>query len=349
MRKEIGFIALVLIGSFLLFDVLYAQERVKGKLPVPAERLRVVGRSKLMELPGGKYRFLGTKVFPQGVLTIEGVRGESQKLYLISRDGERRLVGEEIRIHSPHFSPDGKKVLFTFRASYHGIHRPAFKTMYTSEIYLADNTVPFTSLERLTDDLYYDFRPRWDREGRNVYFMSARTGGLNIYRCPWPGDLEKDAVAITKFDDRGVSWYDVAADGRIDLRPATAQGDLQVGVDAVMLARLPESWSLPRATGGVLSGKGRCRWLAAAKGGGIEADGAGMIRQIEEKADRLYVADVTGDWREEIITSLPGEMRIYTTTIPAKSRRTCLMQDPIYRIDVAHAAMGYYQVPMLSK
>jgi rhamnogalacturonan endolyase len=62
----------------------------------------------------------------------------------------------------------------------------------------------------------------------------------------------------------------------------------------------------------------------------------------------VAVADVLGDWREEIITSLRGELRIYTTTIPATDRRVCLMQDPIYRIDVAHAAMGYYQVPMLS-
>ena len=29
------------------------------------------------------------------------------------------------------------------------------------------------------------------------------------------------------------------------------------------------------------------------------------------------VADVLGDWREEIITSVPGELRIYSTTIPA--------------------------------
>jgi len=58
------------------------------------------------------------------------------------------------------------------------------------------------------------------------------------------------------------------------------------------------------------------------------------------------VADVLGDWREEIITSVAGELRIYTTTIPAADRRTCLMQDPVYRIDVAHAAMGYFQVPM---
>ncbi len=61
----------------------------------------------------------------------------------------------------------------------------------------------------------------------------------------------------------------------------------------------------------------------------------------------VAVADVFGDWREEIITTLPGEMRIYTTTIPAADRRPCLMQDPLYRLNVAHAAMGYYQVPML--
>jgi rhamnogalacturonan endolyase len=62
----------------------------------------------------------------------------------------------------------------------------------------------------------------------------------------------------------------------------------------------------------------------------------------------IAVADVLGDWREEIITSVKGQMRIYTTTIPAADRRVCLMQDPLYRMDVVCAAMGYYQVPMLS-
>ncbi|HPK66433.1 MAG TPA: S41 family peptidase, partial [Thermoanaerobaculia bacterium] len=40
----------------------------------------------------------------------------------------------------------------------------------------------------------------------------------------------------------------------------------------------------------------------------------------------LAVADITGDWREEVITSLPGEVRIYTTTVPATDRRPCLLQ-----------------------
>ena len=29
-------------------------------------------------------------------------------------------------------------------------------------------------------------------------------------------------------------------------------------------------------------------------------------------------------------------------------RRVCLMQDPLYRMDVVCAAMGYFQVPMTS-
>ncbi len=57
-------------------------------------------------------------------------------------------------------------------------------------------------------------------------------------------------------------------------------------------------------------------------------------------------ADVLGDWREELIVSLPGELRIYSTTIPARDRRVCLMQDPIYRLDVCIQAMGYTQCPM---
>ncbi|TWT81788.1 Rhamnogalacturonan endolyase YesW precursor [Planctomycetes bacterium CA13] len=60
-------------------------------------------------------------------------------------------------------------------------------------------------------------------------------------------------------------------------------------------------------------------------------------------------ADILGDWREEFITSVDGELRIYTTTIPATDRRACLMQDPLYRMDVAAQAMGYTQTPMLSE
>lgn len=62
----------------------------------------------------------------------------------------------------------------------------------------------------------------------------------------------------------------------------------------------------------------------------------------------LAVADCVGDWREEFITSVPGELRIYTTTVPAKDRHVALMQDAIYRLDVAMVSMGYLYPPQLS-
>lgn len=67
------------------------------------------------------------------------------------------------------------------------------------------------------------------------------------------------------------------------------------------------------------------------------------------EGDVVMVADLIGDWREEIVTSVAGELRIYSTLIPAVDRRVCLLSDPIYRLDVVQASSGYYQVPMMSR
>lgn len=63
----------------------------------------------------------------------------------------------------------------------------------------------------------------------------------------------------------------------------------------------------------------------------------------------VLTADVFGDWREEILTTRPGELRIYSSTLPAHDRRITLMQDPIYRADTTMNTMGYTQLPMTSR
>lgn len=70
------------------------------------------------------------------------------------------------------------------------------------------------------------------------------------------------------------------------------------------------------------------------------------IMEIEGKV--LAVVDCLGDWREEIITSLPGELRIYSSTLPSESRHTWLMEDRQYRLGVATSTMGYFREPQLS-
>ena len=61
------------------------------------------------------------------------------------------------------------------------------------------------------------------------------------------------------------------------------------------------------------------------------------------------ISDCLGDWREEIIVSLPGEIRIHSTTMPATSRRVNLMQDRQYRTSVARQTMGYFYPPIPSQ
>lgn len=69
------------------------------------------------------------------------------------------------------------------------------------------------------------------------------------------------------------------------------------------------------------------------------------LLKVEGKV--VMIADILGDWREEIVTSLPGELRIYSTNIPAKNRKVCLMQNRQYRLGVADATMGYFYPPQL--
>jgi rhamnogalacturonan endolyase len=68
------------------------------------------------------------------------------------------------------------------------------------------------------------------------------------------------------------------------------------------------------------------------------------------RADRaVMVADLVGDWREELVTCVDGEVRVHTTTIPATTRRPCLMQDRLYRLYVATNSMGYHTPPQHSR
>jgi rhamnogalacturonan endolyase len=60
-----------------------------------------------------------------------------------------------------------------------------------------------------------------------------------------------------------------------------------------------------------------------------------------------YIADLFGDWREEVIALLPGEIRIYSSTIPAGNRKVTLMQDHQYRMHVASFSVGYVTPPQM--
>lgn len=87
------------------------------------------------------------------------------------------------------------------------------------------------------------------------------------------------------------------------------------------------------------SSDGRSQSIGYWKGNKLTADIQGDI---------IMIADVFGDWREEVITALPGELRIYYTNYPAKNKKVTLIQDAVYRSYIIQRSQGYPQSPVPS-
>ncbi|MCX7012704.1 MAG: silent information regulator protein Sir2 [Candidatus Sumerlaeota bacterium] len=71
------------------------------------------------------------------------------------------------------------------------------------------------------------------------------------------------------------------------------------------------------------------------------------LDKIEGKV--LAIGDFFGDWREEVVTSLKGELRIYSTNIPASTRRLCLLTNRQYRLGAASSMSGYFYEPQMGR
>lgn len=63
------------------------------------------------------------------------------------------------------------------------------------------------------------------------------------------------------------------------------------------------------------------------------------------KADACLVADILGDWREEVIflRSDKKVFQLFSTWIPTKRKNHTLMHDPVYRMNIVVQNVGYNQ------
>jgi len=84
--------------------------------------------------------------------------------------------------------------------------------------------------------------------------------------------------------------------------------------------------------------------------GGRLLTATGCVSNNGSKANPALSADLTGDWREEVIfrTEDNRELRVYSTTIPSQHRLYTLMHDPQYRLSIAWQNVGYNQPPHTS-
>ncbi|MGA0134487.1 MAG: hypothetical protein ACO3ND_09055, partial [Opitutales bacterium] len=64
------------------------------------------------------------------------------------------------------------------------------------------------------------------------------------------------------------------------------------------------------------------------------------------KEDACLVAEILGDWREEVIFRRNDNkaLLLFSTWIPTERKNYTLMHDPLYRMNIAVQNIGYNQV-----
>lgn len=180
-------------------------------------------------------------------------------------------------------------------------------------------------------EIFYGIEPR--RNSNAVCLVEARTGRL-LWGNPEPTvhvhgqGMVGDIIPA----EQGLECYAGEAKGGTNYWLYTAKGKLIGHIELGDLSPKAIYW-LENPTKAYIVGNRILVWPG---------------REIGRVQGRVVaIADCMGDWREEIITALEGEIRIYTTTTPAAFRRLCLMQDRLYRNDVAVQTMGYFYPPQL--
>lgn len=185
-------------------------------------------------------------------------------------------------------------------------------------------------------EIFYGFETKQDRNG--ICLADPRTGEI-IWGCDHPtthihdwgmvGDIDSDSPGMEVYGmerDRSQSWL------------YSAQGKLLSNEDLGGHSPRAFYWT---------DGSIKIRTPFSYRGSSFPILKYKSPQIGEIQGQIVGLADCLGDWREELITVAQGVIRIYTTTIPATTRRVCLMQDHLYRTDVAMQMMGYFYPPQI--
>ncbi len=183
-------------------------------------------------------------------------------------------------------------------------------------------------------EIFYGFETRQQRNG--ICLVDARTGQILWgWDKPTTHIHNQGMVADIDANHRGMEAYMGERDFPEQRWLLSADGKVLQQKDWGTLSPRGVWWD-GDAQKEVLIGRRLVHW-------------ATQQELLRVEGTLLGIADVIGDWREEILTCVDGELRIYTTTVPTNLRHPCLLQDRQYRLGVATMSMGYLCPPQLSR
>lgn len=280
------------------------------------------GRNPFVIMQRGTYGLIRITALNEHLQTVwqfEAVRGSpaygqgAHRLHAADVDGDGK---DELVIGSACIDEDGKLLWST------GLGHP-------DVCVVADIDPQRDGLE-----VFYGIEPR--RQSNGICLVNARTGKI-LWGWDKPTTHIHDQGMVADIDPNhaGMECFAGERDFPEQRWLLSARGEILLQGKIPTLAPRGVWWDGdPQKE--VLIGNRLIHWMTQKE-----------LLQVE--GTLVGIADVIGDWREEILTCVDGELRIYTTTIPTERRHVCLMQDRQYRLGVAAISMGYFCPPQLSK
>lgn len=153
----------------------------------------------------GKWLYFSASNNPGGVSGIMKV----------SRDGGTPMRVTSDALYNENFAapgPDGSTVAFTAMGT-GGWQwwRSGHAHIDESEIWLMREKAAPPQYQRLSEGGAREMWPMWSPDGRNVYYVSDRSGADNVWMRPTDGGTPRQ---ITQFTDGRVMWPNISRDGR---------------------------------------------------------------------------------------------------------------------------------------
>lgn len=190
-------------------------------------------------------------------------------------------------------------------------------------------------------EMYYGLELHGDRR-RGMGLIDAATGeyiwyedirNAHLHREGMVGDIDPDSPGWESYS-RDNRWTNDTSDD-VDYFTAANGSQLQLQVD-FGTAPKPVFWDNDVQKELVVNKE-------------INNFKSGQLQKIMDFPGRIVaIADFLGDWREEVVVAHENKIRIYCNNVPSDKRFVSLMEDRLYRNDVASQTMGYFQSPMSS-
>ncbi len=207
-----------------------------------------------------------------------------------------RLTGHSLEMEFlPSLTPDGKKVVFCAGGSAGHWRKPGHNGANTSDIWIADNTVPLSNMKQLTKDDVLDMFPAVISNDEALV-MSNKGGQQNIYRL----NLKSGAkTQITKFTSGTIRALTVSADGS----KATFQKDSEIYLlDVKSGVAKPVTINAPSDSRRL----GTTEFNLATGASGMSVSPNGKLMAITVRGD-IFVLPAAGGTTKRLTTSVRPE------------------------------------------